>query len=199
MTIARQLAPAMLLVALAGCGSVGREAPPTAPPASSTAVLRGSEVGGRFISLVGSRRQFAAPFLGVPGTNFYLLRSWIDTRNAQRLTQLYVEDSYAGAERGYDAAHDSDGTVLRFVAISRNEITCDNGNCSYAAEFAADLPEPLMQAHRQGLTVVFSAKSGPDLSIAVPGELIDKQLTALDDAAATLPATATAPAAGPPH
>jgi hypothetical protein len=199
MAISRMLAPAMLLLALAGCGSLEGGAA-GAPPPAPNAVRRGSEVGGRFISLVGPRRQFAAPFLGVPGTNFSLLRSWIDTRNAQRLTQLYVEDSYSGAERGYDAAHDGDGTVLKFVPISRNEITCDNGNCSYAAEFAADLPEPLMQAHRQGLTVVFSAKSGPELSIAVPGDLIAKQLAALDDTAATLPAaTAGPPAAKPPQ
>jgi hypothetical protein len=198
MTIARRLTPALLLLALVGCSSLEGGAPPPVAPAPD-AVARGSEEGGRFISLVGPRQQFAAPFLGVPGTNFYLLRSWIDTQNAQRLSQLYVEDSYAGSERAYDAVRTGDGTALKFAAISHNEIACQNGSCSYAEEFAADLPEPLMQAHRQGLTVVFSAKAGPDLSIAVPGELIDKQLAALDDAAATLPAAAASPAASPPR
>jgi hypothetical protein len=194
MTSARRLAPALLLLALAGCGYLGGG---TAPPVASgaNAVARGSEGGGRFIALVGPPQQFAAPFLGVPGTNFDLLRSWIDTQTGERLTQLYVEVSYAGDRRTYDAARDGDGAPLKFVPISGNEIACENG-CSYAEEFAADLPIDLLRTHRQGLTVRFSAKSGPDLSIAVPGKSIDQQLSALDSAAVT-PPTAAAPSAAP--
>jgi hypothetical protein len=186
MAIGRYIAPALLL-ALAGCGQYGGGATPVAPPPDT--VARASEAGGRFISLVGPRQQFAAAFLGVPGTNYDLLRSWIDTRTGDGLTQLYVEASYSGGERTYEAAHDGDGQALKFVAISRNEIACDHG-CSYAEEFAADLPQSLLDAHRQGLTVVFTTKSGPALSIAVPGELIDKQLAAIAAARGTLPAAA---------
>jgi hypothetical protein len=178
--------PPLILLALAGCGVFeGGEAPPVQP--APTAVTQSSEAGGRFIALVGPRQQYAEPFLGVPGTNFSTLRSWIDTRSGERLTQLYVEDSYSGAERDYDAARTGEGEALKFVAISKNEIVCDNGGCSYAEEFAADLPEPLLRAHPQGLTAAFGAKFGPDLTIAVPGDLIDKQLAALA-AAVALPA-----------
>jgi hypothetical protein len=193
MARSRLLAP-MLLLALAGCGALEGEAPPVAP--SPDMVARGGEPGGRFLSLVGPRRQFAPPFLGVPGTNYDLLRSWIDTKNGGQRTQLYVEDSYAGKERSYDTARTEAGEALKFVPISRNEIACDNG-CSYAEEFAADLPAPLLAAHRRGLGVVFAAKSGPDLTIAVPGDLVDKQLAALAGAQATLPTAAAAPPANP--
>jgi hypothetical protein len=186
MAIGRLAAP-VLLLALAGCGLYGGEAPPVAPPPNT--VERGSVAGGRFISLVGPRRQFAPAFLGVPGTNYNLLRSWIDTRTGEQVTQLYVEDSYSGSERTYEAAHDGDGQALKFVAVSRNEIACDHG-CSYAEEFAADLPQTLLEAHRRGLTVIFTAKSGPALSIAVPGDSIDKQLGAIAAARSTLPAVA---------
>ncbi|HTV90636.1 MAG TPA: hypothetical protein VME41_16590 [Stellaceae bacterium] len=196
MRLPRPFVLLLLALTLAGCAASGSE-PPAAAPVPN-AVARSSEAGGRFIALVGPRRQFAAPFLGVPGTNFDLLRSWIDTQNSQVLTQLYVEDSYSGAVRTYDTARTSEGETLKFVPISKNKIACDNG-CSYAEEIAADLPEPLLQAHRQGLAVVFSAQSGPDLAIAVPGDLIDRQLAAIADARATLPVAAAAPSPANPR
>jgi hypothetical protein len=189
MAISRFLAPMMVLT-LAGCAALESEAPPIQPVGET--VARASEQGGRFIALLGPRRQHAAPFLGVPGTNFYALRSWLDTKSGERLTQLYVEDSYSGSERSYGAARTGAGEALKFVPISRNEIGCEKG-CSYAEEFAAKLPEPLLRAQPQGLTVIFSAKSGPDLTVAVPGGLIDKQLAAIDAARATLPAAAVTP------
>lgn len=181
MRIARSLAP-VLLAALAGCATLA--SPPPSQP-SADVVTRSAQQGGRFIALVGPQRQHDPPFLGVPGTNFYVLRSWVDTRTGERLTQLYVEDSYYGAERTYDAARDAQGQPLKFIPISRNEISCDNG-CSYAEEFAAELPEALLRSHPRGLTVVFTARSGAALTIAVPGELIDKQLAAVDAARAAL-------------
>jgi hypothetical protein len=180
----------LLALALAGCALAS--AP---PPPSATAVSRSSEQGGRFIALVGPRRQHAPAFLGVPNTNFYALRSWLDSRSGKRLTQLYVEDSYLGPERNWQAAHDAQGQALHFVSISKNEIACHNG-CSYAEEFAADLPEALLRAHKAGLSVVFTAKSGAQMTIAVPGELIAKQLAAID-AARTGSPTAAAPARAP--
>lgn len=170
------IAPAMAL-ALAGCGTL-TGVPPMRPP---NAVAQSRVQGGRFLAFVGPRRQHAPPFLGVPNTNFYALRSWVDTRTGERVTQLYVEDSYSGPARTWNAARTVQGQALRFIPISTNEITC-SPQCSYADEFAAELPEPLMRAHPQGLGVVFSAKSGTQMTIAVPGELIRKQLTALDAA-----------------
>jgi len=170
----------VVLLALSGCG--GQTAVVTSgAPASE--VTRTVEEDGRFIAFVGPRRQHAEMFLGVASTNFYALRSWIDARTGETVHQLYVSDSYAGPERKWNAARDGQGRELRFVEISRNEITCERG-CSYAEEFAAALPEEVLQAIAGGLTVYFSAISGSQNTIVVAGELIQKQLAAV---AATRP------------
>ena len=176
---------------LAGCGDLAGILP-TAQPAGP--VTRTVAQGGRFITLAGPRIQHAEPFLGVPGTNFYLLRSMIDRRTGEIVHQLYVEDSYFGAERNWNAAREATGQPLRFIAISKNEITCE-GACSYAEEFAAALPETPLRGNPQGLTVIFTARSGAEKAIAVPSELIAKQLAAAGEARATLPAAAAAPPA----
>jgi len=69
------------------------------------------------------------------------------------------------------------------VPISKDEISCENG-CSYAEEFAATLPEALLRASPQGLTVVFGSKLGLSLTIAVPGDLVARELAAVDAARA---------------
>ena len=193
MTTPKALLTAALLLALAGCAGSPSAPPPSVPPA--TEVARSVEQDGKFISLVGPRRQHAEPFLGVPSTNFYALRSWLDTRNGEVVHQLYVEDSYFGAKRNWETARDKAGEKLRFIEISNNEITC-NPDCSYAEEFAAALPEALLRANLQGLVVTFTAKSGADKTLIVPGDLIAKQLAAVDDARATRP---TAAASAPPR
>ena len=147
----KHLAAALLLVSLSGCGSFGDTHPQNLPLADSVAMT--PEKDGRFISLVGPGRQHHDPFLGVPHTNFYALRSAIDTRTGETLHQLYVEDSYAGSERNWNAAKDAQGHALRFIAISKNEITCGAG-CSYAEEFAALCdPECVAAARRSGYTL----------------------------------------------
>lgn len=200
MRTVRLLAPVFLLAMLPGCGdlsaSVGLS--PGRPAPASAEVTRSTEQGGRFITLTGPRRQYAEAFLGVPNTNYDLLRSLIDTRSAEVATQLYVEASYFGAERNYDAARlKGSGETLNFVPVSKNEITCDNGTCSYAEEFAAVLPAPLLQARKDGLTVIFTATSAPDIVIDVPPDLIQKQLAAVDTARAGVAVTPTAGTAVP--
>ena len=182
----RFLASLGLLVALAACGTAG---PP--PQVLANAVTLTPEQGGRFLAFVGPRRQHAPAFLGVPSTNFFALRSWIDTRGGETAHQLYVEDSYSGAERNFDAAHDGQGQPLKFVPISKDEISCENG-CSYAEEFAATLPEALLRANPQGLKVVFGSKLGLGLTIAVPGDLVARELAAVDTARTHLAKTAAA-------
>jgi hypothetical protein len=191
MSFHRLLAPALLL-ALSACGGLSNAPPPVVQ--SATEVSKSVEQDGKFISLVGPRRPHAEPFLGVPGTNYYALRSWIDTRNGETAHQLYVEDSYFGDKRNWNEARDQAGAALRFVPISLNEITCGAG-CSYAEEFAAVLPEALLRTNPQGLSVMFTAKSGEKKTIAVPAELIQKQLAAIDATRAPLPKTAAAAAA----
>jgi hypothetical protein len=184
---------ALMLLALAGCGAMSGGPTGTVQPANTVTVSR--EQGGKFIALVGPRVQHDEPFLGVPSTNFFTLRSWIDTRTGEIDDQLYVEDSYFGAKRSWNAAS-TNGQVLRFVPISNNEISCEQ-NCSYAEEFAAAIPDPLLRASTQGLPVRFTAKSGADKIILVPAELIQKQVAAIDQARATLTTAAARPAAPP--
>ena len=116
----------------------------------------------------------------------------IDTRNGETAHQLFVEDSYFGAERNWEAARDGQGRKLRFITISKNEITCENG-CSYAEEFAAALPETLLRASPQGFAVSFTAHSGATKTVTVPGDLVANQLTAVAEARAGLPTAAAAP------
>src|SRR5260221_4045672 len=184
------VAAALLLATLAGCTGLSGAPPPSAPTASG--VTRSAEQGGRFITFVGPRRPHGEPFLGVPGTNFTALRSSIDTRTGESVHQLYVEDSYFGAERNWEAATDPAGQKLRFIVISKNQITCENG-CSYAEEFAAGLPEAPLPARPQGVPITFTAHSGARQTIIVPGDLIAKQLAAVDEARATLPTASATP------
>jgi hypothetical protein len=180
-------------IVLAGCGDLAGISPAAQ---SANAVTRTQEQGGRFVTLAGPRLQHAEPFLGVADTNFYLLRSMIDTRTGEIAHQLYVEDSYFGAERNWNAARDMTGQPLRFIAIGKNQITCETG-CSYAEEFAAALPEALLRANPRGLAVVFSARSGAETTIAVPGELVAKQVAAVGETRTTLPTAAAAPSPAP--
>jgi hypothetical protein len=192
-------AAASLLAALSACAGLANAPPSNGTFASgqlATAVARSTEQGGRFIALVGPQRQHAEPFLGVPGTNFYALRSMIDTRTGETSHQLFVADSYFGAERNWEAARDGRGQLLRFIPISKNEITCENG-CSYAEEFAAALPENLLRASPQGFPVSFTAKSGAHETISVPGDVVANQLSAVAEARAGLPQAAATPAPAP--
>jgi hypothetical protein len=172
---------------LAACADAPGPARPVAAPAD--AVATNVEQGGKFISLVGPMTQHSEPFLGVPGTNFDNLRSLIDTRTGETVHQLYVEDSYAGAKREWNAAHDAKGQSLRFIPIKISEISCDNG-CAYAEEFAAAIPDAELRANPQSLTVFFNAKAGNQMAIPISGALIAKQLAAVDAARAKLPSAA---------
>ena len=138
--------------------------PQTAAPDGAAA---GQDQSPRFIGVIGAKAQHAPPFLGVPDTNYYRLRSFVDRRTGETLHQLYVSDSYSGAERHWNAAHDGAGRPLRFFTISHNEITCAGG-CSYVEEFAATIPESELRANPQGLAVIFTSASGAEKRITIP-------------------------------
>src|SRR6516165_3278491 len=148
-------------------------------PADGARAVEVSEDSPRFVTFIGAKAQHAARFLDMPETNFYCLRSFVDRRTGEAAHQLYVTDSYFGAERGWNAARDSAGAPLPFVAIGHDEITCDAG-CSYVEEFAANLPESLLRSSLKGLAVTFSARSGGVKTIVVPGDRITAQLAAVD-------------------
>lgn len=171
---------------LAGCVEASAAGRP------GDAVTQAIEAGGKFVGVQSPKIPQGAPFFGVTETNFHVLRSWIDRRTGETAHQLYVEDSYAGKKREWNAARDGEGRTLRFIPISLNEITCNPG-CSYAEEFAAALPEDELRAHPQGLTVFFTAKSGEQMAIPVSGDLIVKQLAAVDAARRAGAAAAAAP------
>ena len=149
---------------------------------------------GRFIALIGPKTQHAPPYLGTPGTNFYCLRSFIDRKSGQTADQLYVSDSYEGAERNWDAARNSAGRALVFIPISRDEITC-NGGCAYAEEFAANIPENELRENPMGLAVTFTDHAGDEKTITVSANQIAAQLAAVEaqESAAPLPAASAEP------
>ena len=187
------LVPAALvaLAALSGCALDRPEPLPTPGAHPDTAITVTRERGGRFLSFVGPKVQHDAPFLGVPGTNISVLRSFLDIQTGEIANQLYVEDSYTGPERNWDAARDAAGKDLRFIPIGKDQITCDGG-CSYAEEFAAALPDSLLRANPNGLTVYFYAKSGAQKTIQISGPRIAEQLAALDSARAGIKPAADA-------
>jgi hypothetical protein len=189
--LGRGIVVASLGLALAACAQAPQPQPPAQPSAAAVAPARG-DIPSRFVGLIGTRAQHAPPFLGVPETNFYCLRSFLDRQTGETRDQLYVSDSYSGSERHWDAARDGAGHALRFLEITRHEISCDGG-CSYTEEFAADIPESELRANPQGLKVTFAAQSGAEKTVTVSGSQITAQLAAVD--AVHNPAL---PAAAPP-
>jgi hypothetical protein len=190
----------LLALAVAGCANMQpQETVPAPPEAQAQGVELTKEQGGRFIAFVGPRLQHTAMFLGVDDTNYFALRSWLDNKTGETAHQLYVEDSYYGGPFKWDGAHDNNNQPLRFIAISRNEISCENG-CSYADEFAAALPEDYLRAHRDGLSVTFTAATGKVLTVSVPATLVAAELNAVDAvrAVAARAKAAASPAAAMP-
>jgi len=164
--------------ALAACAQPPPAGAPAQPSAAAVVPAR-EDAPSRFVGLIGTRAQHAPPFLGVPETNFYCLRSFLDRQTGETRHQLYVSDSYSGPERRWDAARDGGGRALRFVEITRHQITCDGG-CSYAEEFAADIPESELRANPNGLKVAFNAQSGTEKTITVSSSQIRAQLAGVD-------------------
>ncbi|MBO0736265.1 MAG: hypothetical protein J2P48_06815, partial [Alphaproteobacteria bacterium] len=166
----------LLSAGLAACA----QGPPAESPAQPgvTAVAPEAPLP-RFIGVIGPEAQHAPPFLGVPGTNYYRLRSFIDRKTGETLHQLYISDSYSGEQRDWNAARDEAGRPLRFIEISRNEISCEGG-CSYLEEFVATIPEAELRADPQGLTVIFTARSGAEKRVSISAAQIAAQLAAVD-------------------
>ena len=187
----RGILAASLGLALAACAQAPPPEAPAQPSAAAVAPARG-DIPSRFVGLIGTRAQHAPPFLGVPETNFYCLRSFLDRQTGETRHQLYVSDSYSGPERHWDAARDGGGRTLRVLEITRHQITCDGG-CAYTEEFAADIPESELRANPNGLKVTLGAQSGADKTITISGSQITAQLAAVD--AVHNPA---APIAAPP-
>ncbi len=191
----RNLTAAAALLTLGGCAMLA-PAPtplPLPPQKGGEGVEITKQQNGRFVAFVSPRLQHTEPFLGVAGTNFFALRSWLDTKTGQAAHQLYVADSYYGGPYRWDGAHSSDNQPLRFVAVGRNEIICEAG-CSYFDEFAAVLPEDLLRSHQNGVAVTFTANNnGKSLTIDVPGRLVVEELAAVDTVRAALPRADAAP------
>jgi hypothetical protein len=189
MTAYRRLALAVVLaLAVAGCAA------PTPPETTAQAgAAAGADQSPRFIGVIGPKEQHAPPYLGVPDTNYYRLRSFVDRQTGETLHQLYVSDSYSGAKRQWNAAQDAAGRPLRFFTISENEISCAAG-CSYVEEFAATIPESELRASPRGLLVIFTSASGAEERILIPGAQIAAQLASVEAARSPVqPASASPP------
>jgi hypothetical protein len=201
MTVRRRgIVPLVFGLALSACSQF---APPGSSPGAggkAPAVEVREHLSGRFIALIGPKAQHAPPYLGSPGTNFYCLRSFVDRKTGETADQLYVSDSYDGTERNWDAARDAKGQGLVFIPIRRDEITC-NAGCSYAEEFAANIPESALRANPTGLAVTFTDYAGDRKTITVSAGQIAAQLAAVDAQRSALssPAAATEPPSAAAH
>ncbi|HWB51867.1 MAG TPA: hypothetical protein VG651_22355 [Stellaceae bacterium] len=175
---ARLAASALLALTLGACAYLQPEEklppPPQAPGVELTKMQNG-----RFIAFVGQPRQHTPPFLDVPDTNFAVLRSWYDNKTNQAAHQLYVEDSYYGGPFLWNGVRDADNKPLKFIPISRNQISCERG-CAYADEFAAELSEDYLRAHPDGLALTFTSSDGKNLAVKMPADLVAAQLAAVD-------------------
>ena len=196
-------AAALLALVLGGCAVVHPEEK-LPPQAQAPGVELTKQQGGRFIAFVGPRQRHSTPFLNVDDTNFFCLRSWLDNKTGETAHQLYIEDSYYGGPYLWNGVYDTADAKLKFIPISRNQITCEQG-CSFADEFAAELPEDYLRAHRNGFAVTFTSANGKTLAMSVPPALVAAQLDAVDavkavaanaagNPSASLPAAAPAPA-----
>lgn len=182
-----------LALALAGCA---RPAAQVAAPAPAPGVAVRATALPRYVEIVGPKAQHAPPFLGVPNTNFFALRSWLDRRSGRAATQLYVSDSYQGPQQVWEAAYGPDGGRLPFTAIRRDKITCREG-CSWTEDFAAEIPAgALAAAADRGFAVIFAARSGARETITVTPRQIGLQRAGIAAARRlTSPASAVYPAA----
>jgi hypothetical protein len=188
--IIKLAAGALLALTLGGCAELYPEEK-LAPQPDAPEIEISKQQGGRFIAFVGPRLQHTEPFLGVSDTNYFALRSWLDNKNGEVAHQLYVEDSYYGGPYLWNAVEGADGKPLKFIPISRNQITCDLG-CSYADEFGAELPEDYLRAHKDGLAVTFLASGGKTLAINVAANIVTAELNAVDSVRATAAKAAAA-------
>ncbi len=188
----------MVLAALVlgGCAVIHPEEK-LPPQAQAPGVELTKEQGGRFIAFVGPKQQHTAPFLGVDDTNFFCLRSWLDNKSGETAHQLYVEDSYYGGPYLWNGVYDTTNAKLKLIPISRNQISCEQG-CSFADEFAAELPEDYLRAHRDGFTVTFTSANGKTLEVTVPPAFVTAQLDAVDAVKAVAAKAAANPSAPSP-
>jgi hypothetical protein len=187
MTVCRQgVLPVVFGVALSACSQLGSSGYSSAtagakpgPNSRVPTVEVREHLSGRFIALLGQKAQHAPPYLGTPGTNFYCLRSFVDRKTGQTADQLYVADSYDGAEHNWNAARDDAGRAQVFIPISHDEIACDGG-CSYVEEFAANIPESELRASPRGLSMIFTDHAGDEKTIKVSAAQIAAQIAAVD-------------------
>ena len=186
-----------LALALGGCAIVQPEEK-LAPQAQAPGVELTKEQGGRFIAFVGPRQQHTGKFLGVDDTNFFCLRSWLDNKTGETAHQLYIEDSYQGGPYLWNGVYDTANARLKFIPISRNQITCELG-CSFADEFAAELPEGYLRGHKDGFGVTFTAANGKTLAVKVPPEMVTAELDAVDAVKNVAAKAAANPPAPPQH
>jgi len=176
----RHCGVALLGCVLAACAQV---TPPAAPKTATNpgGVEVREHLSGRFVALIGPKAQRAPQYLDTPGTNFYCLRSFIDRQTGETAHQLYVVDSYDG-ERDWNAARDGAGQPLKFLQISRFKIACVDGDkgCSYATEFAANIPGNELRDSAKGLSVAFTDPAGDTETIDISANQIAAQLAAVE-------------------
>ena len=188
------LAAALLGLALSACTQ--NRPPPVAGAPGHPAVVVREDVSQRYIEFIGPKILFAKPFLGVPDTNYFALRSWLDRQTGAVTHQLYVSESHVGPRRHWTSARDAEGDPLPVAAIGSHKIACDPA-CSYSEDVAASLSDALLQKSRGDLAVTFGAEGGRQKTITVPAAVVQVELATVEAWRRRLGPSKTANSASP--
>ena len=117
----------------------------------------------------------------------YGLRTWLRRDGTYDLFhRLYVNTYYVPASRQISRA-DGMGRPLDLTGISRDPHYCFTWpTCSPFETFGALIPDALLRANRDSVTVTFRSRTGTEVPITVRRELVDAYLAAVDSVTAAL-------------
>lgn len=106
----------------------------------------------------------------------------IDRTTGALTTVLQFEIAYqAYARRHYETARNAKAEVLAFNQVQKTARCRPGADCVYGEQFIVTLPEAhLRAAGPEGYSVKVFARSGPDVLVALPKEMIDSLLARID-------------------
>lgn len=155
-------------VGLAGCA--------VRPPVPPHAVVKTDQFSST-ASVIGPS-MFDNPFGGIDRS--WHLRTIIDKKSGLATDQLYVEISYIGDWKYFNAASDQDATDLPVTVIDRSVGDC-YGGCSLYETVGVGLDDAKLRAHAAtGYAIKLYAHDGDSLILPITPQMISLQMAAID-------------------
>ena len=110
------------------------------------------------------------------------IRSWVTKTTKQIEHQLYVETSYIGEWKHFNAAADDHANALPVHIISSSVGNC-MGGCSLYETVGIDLSQTLLEANRDsGFEIKLSAQDGSSVILAISKQQVIGQLDGMQRA-----------------